>query len=229
MEIQGLSEVFDFERWGDPVQLAAGLVLAFGLGLIISFVYRLTHRGVTYSQSFASTLIILAIVTTFIIYFIGDSLANAIGLFGVFSIIRFRTATKDSRDTAFVLLALGSGMSIGVGAVVMGYVGTAVIAFLIYVVSRFNLTNAPKIDYIVHFKLDVKKGNSDTVGALIKKMSKDSSLLNVASKKKGEVLDFSFNLTTKRNVEIGEIVQKLSDMDGVSDVSFVAAQNDIAY
>lgn len=229
MEIQNLSEVFDFDKWGDPVQLAIALVLSFILGLLISYVYRITHKGVTFSQSFAATIIILAVVTTFIIYFIGDSLANAIGLFGVFSIIRFRTATKDSRDTAFVLFSLGAGMAVGVGAVVMAYTGVAVISVLMYLVSRLNLTNAPKIDYIVHFRLDSKSAENNDVSALLRSMTKDASLLHVNSKKQGSVLDFSFNVTTKQGVEIGEIIEELNKIKGISDVSFVASKNDIAY
>ncbi|MDZ7346073.1 MAG: DUF4956 domain-containing protein, partial [candidate division KSB1 bacterium] len=74
------------------------LVIAFVLGMLIATVYRLTFKGYAYSASLVNTLILITMVTTMVIMVIGNNLARAFGLVGAMSIIRFRTAVKDTRD-----------------------------------------------------------------------------------------------------------------------------------
>lgn len=224
-----LTEFIREDLLGDPAELVIALVFSFLLGLFISQVYRVTHRGVTFSQSFANTLVILTIVTTFILFFIDDSLARGFGLFAVFSIIRFRTAAKDSRDTAFVLFALGTGMAVGVGSVPMAFVGVATVGLFIYLMSRFNLTNAPRHDFVIHFIVDSKKGSVDAIGESLRRITKSSELLNVNTKKQGDTMEFSFNITLKRNSAIENVVKTLNKQKGVSEVTFITAKNDIVY
>lgn len=45
------------------VDMAAGLLLAFGLGMFIFFVYKKTFSGVMYSSGFGVTLIALTMIT----------------------------------------------------------------------------------------------------------------------------------------------------------------------
>ena len=91
---------------GDPLAVSILLLTALVMGLVIAITYKKTHRGFSYSQGFAVTLVLITVITAFIIIFIQDNVARAIGIFGAFSIIRFRTAVKDTRDTAFVFYAL---------------------------------------------------------------------------------------------------------------------------
>ena len=99
--------------WQDIV---INIIIAFILGVIISWIYRRTHRGYSYSNSFISTLTILSMVTAFVMMVIGNNIARAFSLVGALSIIRFRTAVKDTRDTAFVFLSLAVGMAVGTGS-----------------------------------------------------------------------------------------------------------------
>jgi len=46
---------------------------------------------------------------------IGNNLARAFGLVGAMSIIRFRTAIKETQDIIFIFFALAIGMASGVG------------------------------------------------------------------------------------------------------------------
>ena len=78
------------------------LVVALICGVIISIFYRLTYRGPGISFSFINSLIILALITSVVIMVIGNNLARAFGLVGAMSIIRFRTAIKETQDIIFI-------------------------------------------------------------------------------------------------------------------------------
>jgi len=79
-------------------QFIGNLVMALICGFIISIIYRWTYRGPHYSTSYVHSMVILAMVTALVIMVIGNNLARAFGLVGAMSIIRFRTAVKDTQD-----------------------------------------------------------------------------------------------------------------------------------
>ena len=88
---------------------AAGLLsamtaigLAFALAQLVSGVYILTFRGLSYSRSFVQGIPLGAIVTSMLMLAIGDSIAAGIGLAGGLSIVRFRTTMRDPRDMVFI-------------------------------------------------------------------------------------------------------------------------------
>ena len=87
-------------------EMVINIVLAAVLGFILALVYRYTHKGLSYSQSFTQTVFFVSIIVAIVMMVIGSSLAKAFALVGALSIIRFRTVVKDTRDIAFVFLAL---------------------------------------------------------------------------------------------------------------------------
>ena len=96
-----------------PAMIALRLGLAFVLGWLVALVYRWTHHGDPYPETFPPTLILLAILIAAITQVIGDSVARAFSLVGALSIVRFRTVVQDTRDTAFVIFAVIVGMAVG--------------------------------------------------------------------------------------------------------------------
>ena len=87
-------------------EILLNLSLAFVLGMIISYVYKITHKGLSYSQSFILTIVFVTVIVSMVIMVIENNLARAFALVGALSIIRFRTVVKDTKDTAFIFLGL---------------------------------------------------------------------------------------------------------------------------
>ena len=70
------------------------------IGVVIFLSYRLSHGGAAYSARFNVSLVMLTLVTTLVMNVIGNNIALSLGMVGALSIVRFRTAIKDPRDTA---------------------------------------------------------------------------------------------------------------------------------
>ena len=94
-----------------PVEILLNLGLSFLLGMFVSFIYKITHKGLSYSQSFMLTNVFVAIIVCMVIMVIGNNLARAFALVGALSIIRFRTVVKDTKDTAFIFWSLASSFA----------------------------------------------------------------------------------------------------------------------
>ena len=114
----------------DPVTIVSNMALACVLGLIVSVVYKTTHKGLSYSQSFMLTIIFVTVVVSMVMMVIGNSLARAFALVGALSIIRFRTVIKDTKDTAYIFIALASGMAAGTSSYFLACSGVIIVSVM---------------------------------------------------------------------------------------------------
>ena len=80
-------------------EMGVNILVAMLLGFIISYLYRTTHRGLSYSQSFTLTILFVTVIVAVVMMVIGGSLARAFALVGALSIIRFRTPIKEPELT----------------------------------------------------------------------------------------------------------------------------------
>ncbi len=217
------------ENFNDPFQLLIILGISTALGIIIASTYHKTHRGFSYSQSFSITLILMTVITTLIIVLIGDNIARAVGVFGAFSIVRFRTAIKDPRDTVFVFFALAAGLAIGSGSFIIGMVGTLAIALLIFMLHFTNFGGIKKLDYVLSFKMEAKHHVEEIFNGLFAKYLRSRNLLNVESKDKGKYMFFTFNIRLINEDSMKEFLKELNDFESVTDVNIVSSKNDLEF
>lgn len=146
--------------------LLGNLLTAIVCGLIIAFVYKLTHKE-NCSASFVNSLIILPIVTAVVILLIGNNVARAFGLVGAMSIIRFRTALRDTQDIIFIFFALAIGMAAGIGLDTMAVITTLVISTVIYFVVKLNPNAVITESYMLHIRYGAGAENETNLGTLL--------------------------------------------------------------
>ena len=97
--------------------LVVAIVAAIVVSLPVSWVYMAVRSGDEYDQSLVNTIIVLPMVVTGIVIIVQNSLALAFSLAGIAGAVRFRNSLKSSGDALFILLAVGVGLSAGIGAI----------------------------------------------------------------------------------------------------------------
>jgi hypothetical protein len=117
----------------------SALFLSFALSLVIGWVYRATHRGVSYSQQYVHTLVMMGTVVSLIMLIIGSNVARAFALVGALSIIRFRNAMKETRDVGFIFLVMAIGMAVGTRFYLLAIFATAALSAFVLLMTRFSL------------------------------------------------------------------------------------------
>ena len=95
--------------------LLTTLLLSFVLGLFVLVIYRVTFGGVSFSKSFALSLVMLSMVTSLAILTVRSNVVLSLGMVGALSIVRFRTAIKDPMDTVFMFWSIVIGIITGAG------------------------------------------------------------------------------------------------------------------
>ena len=106
------------ENFGQSVfWLVAAITAAILVSLPVSWTYMTVRGGEEYDQSLVNTIIVLPMVVTGIVIIVQNSLALAFSLAGIAGAVRFRNSLKSSGDALFILLAVGIGLSAGIGAI----------------------------------------------------------------------------------------------------------------
>lgn len=223
-ELQNISAVYL------PQQIIINLFLSFVLGVVISVVYKKTHKGLSYSQSFMVTNIFVTVIVCMVIMIIGNSLARAFALVGALSIIRFRTVVKDTKDTAYIFWSLAAGMASGTSSYFLALAGTSIITLIAFSLHHLNFGSFIKSEFILQFRI---KSNdlsiSKKYNEIITKYSKSSTLLSSESAADGKSIKLNFDLVLKEEKNQTELLSELSKIDGLSEIMIIAAKSDIDY
>ncbi len=132
-----------FETTGDltsevvVIRLTAAAILA----AFIFISYHFAHEGSIYSRKFNISLVALTMITTTVMIVIGNNLAMSLGMVGALSIVRFRTAIKDSRDTVYIFWTIVVGICCGAGDYVVAGIGSAFIFLMFLFFGRVKNDN----------------------------------------------------------------------------------------
>ena len=211
-----------------PFEVIINMCLALVLGLLISWVYRYTHKGLSYSQSFTLTVVFVTVIVAIVMMVIGSSLARAFALVGALSIIRFRTVVKDTKDTSFVFAALAVGMSAGTGNYFLGVVAALFITAVAIVLYKTNYGALYKSEFILRFVLD-QSYSSAAYLEHIKEFAKRSNLLHIEPSGDGDYLSLTYDLLLKDGASAEQFAKKMGKVEGASEVTLIASKNDIDY
>ena len=213
-----------------PQEILINLTLAFILGVIVSIIYKKTHKGLSYSQSFMVTNIFVAVIVCMVIMIIGNNLARAFALVGALSIIRFRTVVKDTKDTAFIFWSLAVGMASGTGSYFLAVAGTIVISLIAIILHKTNFGSFVKSEFILQFILD-QKDDKVTKKYLetIKKFTNSYTLLSSENSSDNNKIKLNFDIVMKEEKEQTELLKALSNIKGISEIVIIAAKSDVDY
>ncbi len=199
--------------------LIKNLLVAFICGIIISFFYRKSYSGPGYLSSFVSSLIILSMITAIVIMVIGNNLARAFGLVGAMSIIRFRTAVKDTQDIIYIFFALAIGMAAGVGLHGLAFSGSIFIGMISLVLAKTDFISPSKQDFLLQFTVSSLEEGNGEYKKIIKKYCKRESLINMKTIGHGDVMEFSYHVGFKHKEISTNLIKELKQLEGVNHVN----------
>ncbi len=203
-------------------QIALNMAVALALGLVIFLSYRFSHSGAVYSAKFNVSLLMLTMVTTMIMNVIGNNIALSLGMVGALSIVRFRTAIKDSRDTTYIFW----GICCGVSYYALGAIGTGFIFLMLLFMGSVKSNDR----YLLIIHAD-REECAKEIEKLILQQYKGKASLRVANHTKGQ-LEYIYELSS-RIIEAGkrngiDPIESLTDIDGVYRVNMVCQNEEMS-
>ena len=204
-----------------PLDMALTIVLAFGIGLFIFYVYKKTYQGVMYSSSFGVTLIALTMITSQVILAVTSNVVLSLGMVGALSIVRFRTAIKEPLDIAFLFWSIAAGIILAAGMIPLAVIGSVIIGLiLLFFVNKKSHKN-PYIIVLSCVNHDaeaqaMKYVNAQVERCVVKSKSAQNGLveLNMEVRLKDDNTDFINALSAMNGVNSAVLVSYNGDYMG---------------
>ena len=192
--------------------LALGVSL--GLNLFIAAIYRATYRGTKYSQDYVQTLILIGVVTTVLISVVNGNGPIAFGMFAAFSVIRFRRTLGQSRDLAFVLLAMAVGMVAGAGLHAMAVLITLVVSAAISLMVRFDAFKPRRSSHLLSLRVGSDIDIETLIAPVLARHTDSSELLSLASAQAGMSNEARYGIQLKPGASRSRLLDELLTLTG---------------
>ena len=197
-------------------EIVMHILLSAIISIMIYISYWYTHTGTNYSKKFNVSLVTLTILTGTVMTVIGNNIALSLGMVGALSIVRFRTAIKDSRDTTYIFWAIIVGICCGVGDYTVASIGSLVVFVVLLLLGRVRNDN--------RFLLIIKAKNEHNleIEKTVSQYFSNKAVLKVKNTTK-EQLEYIYELT--RNVYDKAHYNEKSIMDSLYELSNVEYVN----
>ena len=199
------------------------LGLASFMGLLISQLYRYTHRGLNYEHTFMAALVLMAPIVAVVMLYIRGDLVLSLGLIGSLSIVRFRTAIKDTRDMVFIFWVIAVGLGSGTynwGVVVISSFFVMALVALLYFVRYGHTLNS---DYVLVVSGEAPF-QSDGAREVVQRASVEARLRSYEVRGERFEMVYELRLGEEASRDTDALVAELRSLSGVAEVSLMAPQ-----
>ncbi len=206
-------QLFDYLTTNTGALTLEGVLFNFLIAIVLSAVY---------SARFNVSLVMLTLITTLVMNVIGNNVALSLGMVGALSIVRFRTAIKDPRDTAYIFWCIAVGICCGVSEFMIAGVGSAVIFIFLLIFGMIKTNDR----YLLVIRAE--RNCSEEIETVVNTQYKNKARLRVKNTSADSVeyiYELSQAMINDADDKSGSIADILYKNEGVSNVN-VVCQND---
>jgi hypothetical protein len=208
-------------------EILTALVLSLVLVLVVTYFYRQSHRGLSYSVSFVHAMVLLCVTVSVIMLIIGSNIARAFTLVGALSIIRFRNPIKDSRDVAFLFVAMAVGMAVGTGFYMTAVMFTLFISFIAYALTRFEIGATLRREVLLKLAVPASLDYHTAFNDVFYRALREQALLSVETLREGATLELVYSIEFKAGADEGNFLDEMRRLTQGGRVVLLTGQENI--
>ncbi|RMG18163.1 MAG: DUF4956 domain-containing protein [Planctomycetota bacterium] len=222
------------ESWKGPLSLTptdflVSLACAVACGLVVSEVYRRTHKGIDYSRPFVTVLILVTVIVSFVTLIVGDDLARAFTLVGALSVVRFRTAVKEPRDLAFIFWAVGVGMGAGCRFVSLTVFFTVSVSALVFLIAALGYGSREPGVKVLRLRIDSQRDHEKELAPCFAEFLRDRRRVSVSLVRQGLLYELVYFVRLKPRKNEQDFLAALRKVTGDEPVSLTGRDQEADY
>ena len=178
--------------------ITIGVSIVFGL--LISFTYYKTQDDTLYQRSFAVTLLMLPVILSVIIIFIGSNIARAFSLAGTLSIIRFRSAPGDPKDIGYIFFDIAAGLACGVGLYAYGLMFVVILCIVMIIAEKASLFQKRTVRKNLKIMIPEDLNYQGAFDDILKKYTTSYTLTKIKTTDLGSLFEICYSISVKNEI-----------------------------
>lgn len=197
-----------------PLSSVVTMVIALILGGIIAFTYRKTQDEAMYQRSLAVTLVMLPIILSVIILFVGSNIARAFSLAGTLSIIRFRSAPGDAKDIGFIFFDIAAGLACGVGLYAYGVLFVIILCLALIILEKANMFRARTSQKTLKITIPEDLNYSGAFEDILTAYTKGHTLTKIKTTDLGSLFELVYRVSVADGMDEQKFLNELRTRNG---------------
>ncbi len=194
------------------------IMMSLLMGVVISLTYQKTSVK-KHSDNLALTLILLPTIIGSIVMLIGNNVAGAFSLAGIFSVIRFRSSAGNARDILFILFSVGAGLAVGVQTYLYGLIFTVIMSIVLFVAYYYQHGTASTKSMQLRILVPEDLNDEDAFNDILTKYTMSYSLISMRTKDLGSVYELMYIVDINGQVNKKEFLDNLRCRNGNLNIS----------
>ena len=191
--------------------ITMGVAILFGV--IIAFTYYKTQEE-NYQRSMAVTLLMLPIILSVIILFVGSNIARAFSLAGTLSIIRFRSAPGDPKDIGFIFFDIAAGLACGVGLYGYGAIFVVLLCVVMFITEKAGLFEKKAPQKTLRITIPENLNYEGVFDEILDKYTQKHKLTLIKTTDLGSLFELCYTVIMKKDVNEQEFLNDLRCRNG---------------
>ncbi|ARK29618.1 DUF4956 domain-containing protein [Halalkalibacter krulwichiae] len=191
---------------------------AAGLSLIVTKVYQLTFSGERYSQSFVHTIIMMSVLVSVVMNVVSNNAGVALGLFAIFSLIRFRSAVTEAIDIAYIFFGLCIGMTCGLFQIELAIILTIFASIVFYLLYKFDYGKG-KDTQILKVTVPENLNHENMFDEIFATLTDYHVLRQVETTNLGTMIQYTYAIRSKKEVKDQELLNVIREKNANLKVS----------
>ena len=193
------------------VQFLICELTAMALGFGVSLVFRARDR---HTGAFTQSLALLPGVVTLVIMLVNGNIGAGLAVAGTFALVRFRSAPGSAKEITGLFTSVAIGLACG-----MGYVGVAVIFFLliaVYVLALGSIRYGEESEKHRHLKITVPEDANydDLFEDLFEQYTSFHELIKVRTTNMGTLYELNYRIVLKDSRHTREMIDAIRCRNG---------------
>lgn len=189
------------------------MLIAILFGTAIAFTYYRTQED-TYQRSMAITLLMLPVILSVIILFIGSNIARAFSLAGTLSIIRFRSAPGDPKDIGFIFFDIAAGLACGVGLYGYGAIFVLLLCGLMLVAERLRIFEKKTVKKTLKITIPENLNYQGAFDEVLNKYTQTYTLTKIKTTDLGSLFELCYTVTMLHDNDEQQFINELRCRNG---------------
>jgi len=167
---------------------------AIALGLVIACCYMFKNE---YSRNLIISISIMPVIVAVLIMLVSGSIGAAIAVGGVFALTRFRSAQGTSKEITQILLAMATGLTLGLGYIFIAIILVAVVEAMCIIFNLTKFGEASSKRRTLKITIPEELDYNELFDDLFDKYTNSATLVKVKLKNLGTLFQLTYDVTLK--------------------------------
>lgn len=181
------------------------------MGLLVSVVYRVKHRG---TDTFITALIILPALVQMAIMMVNGNLGMGVAVAGIFGLVRFRSVPGTAQDIVYVFLVMTVGLASGTG-----YLGFAVFigvisSLVLLLIKLTNFSSSANVQRELRVTIPEALDYTTVFDDIFEKYTKSAELEKVKTTNLGSMFELKYRILLKDIGKEKEMIDEIRVRNG---------------